>query len=221
MNHFHPTILIVLLQRHPHALNKSSLNAGRWHKWQNNHRSVSRRLCSSSGSPTATLCPSWDQASLWNSVHLRIYFFFWGGVFSCDKWEFCTVVLCDCYTTEQASKEFVRPQIMFFKKLEEPVKILIFGSPETSPSSWRAVKFNLSRFQDHFPSSKEGAIPWAGHRKNHKWVPLLFFFAVKSALLPPLIFCITRGFIPWRLSGVTMREFIICGTKCRWLFIGP
>lgn len=148
-------------------------------------------------------------------------FFFWGGVFSCDKWEFCTVVLCDCYTTEQASKEFVRPQIMFFKKLEEPVKILIFGSPETSPSSWRAVKFNLSRFQDHFPSSKEGAIPWAGHRKNHKWVPLLFFFAVKSALLPPLIFCITRGFIPWRLSGVTMREFIICGTKCRWLFIGP
>lgn len=29
MNHFHPTILIVLVERHPHALHKSSLNAGR------------------------------------------------------------------------------------------------------------------------------------------------------------------------------------------------
>lgn len=28
MNHFHPTILIVLVERHPHALNKSNEKLG-------------------------------------------------------------------------------------------------------------------------------------------------------------------------------------------------
>lgn len=78
-------------------------------------------------------------------------------------------------------------------------------------SSKRAVEWNLAgdRFQDHsFIQGGDNSLSWTQQvpqqtpSRSHSFSQVL-----ESAwsLLPLFIFCITRGFILWRLSGVAMR----------------
>lgn len=164
MNHFHPAILIVLVERHPHALNKSSLNAGRWHKWQNNHRSVSRRLCSSSDSPTAARCPSWDQGSLWNSS-FKDFLGFSAGI----NGNYVLSVYVIVTQLRRLQKYSCGHKLYHLKIWNNRSKFEYMGYQSLEKhSSERAVKLNSAGggFQDH-SFIQEGTIPWAEHGKCH------------------------------------------------------
>lgn len=111
MNHFHPTILIVLVERHPPRPQQIKLKC-----WQMTQMAEQSQECEQQTLFQPCHSHALSQRFPCETVHLRIFIFFlfWGGVFSCDKWELCPASLCNCYTTERASKVFVWPQNLYY-----------------------------------------------------------------------------------------------------------